>query len=97
VEAVGTIRWSEARCTTGDATLLALFFSEDPAEIALAKQICRTCPLQRPCLEGALRRREPVGVWGGELFDRGRVVQRKRPRGRPRKDEVALAAEADVA
>ena len=29
------------------------------------------------------------GCWGGELFLRGEVVPRKRPRGRPRKDEVA--------
>ncbi|HEX6577357.1 MAG TPA: WhiB family transcriptional regulator, partial [Jiangellaceae bacterium] len=34
-------------------------------------------------------RREPWGVWGGELFISGVVVARKRPRGRPRKTEVA--------
>ncbi len=37
----------------------------------------------------SLERREPWGVWGGELFLRGEIVPRKRPRGRPRKDEVA--------
>jgi WhiB family transcriptional regulator, redox-sensing transcriptional regulator len=31
----------------------------------------------------------PWGVWGGELFVAGRVVRRKRPRGRPRKDAGA--------
>ncbi len=36
------------------------------------------------CLAGALERREPWGVWGGELFVSGVVVARKRPRGRPR-------------
>lgn len=93
MEIFGTIQWSQARCATGDATLLSLFFSEEQTEIAQAKSLCRTCPLREECLEGALRRREPVGVWGGELFDRGRVIERKRPRGRPRKTELVPAAE----
>ena len=92
-----TIRWSQARCATGDATLVSLFFSEDPAEVAQAKALCHTCPLREPCLEGAISRREPVGVWGGELFDRGRVIERKRPRGRPRKSELVPAAAEAVA
>lgn len=79
------IDWTSALCATGDAHLLHLFFSEEQAEIAEAKAICRGCPLRAPCLEGAAERREPWGVWGGELFDRGQVVERKRPRGRPRK------------
>ena len=29
-------------------------------------------------------------MWGGELVERGVVVPRKRPMGRPRKAEVAL-------
>lgn len=82
------IRWSDANCATGDARLLHLFFSEDPYEISEAKEICAGCPLQRPCLESALERSEPWGVWGGQLFDRGRVIDRKRGRGRPRKDEI---------
>jgi WhiB family redox-sensing transcriptional regulator len=38
------------------------------------------------CLEGALERREPWGVWGGELFLNGRILAQKRRRGRPRKN-----------
>ncbi len=30
-----------------------------------AKDICRTCPAKDPCLEYALRIREPHGIWGG--------------------------------
>ncbi len=30
-----------------------------------AKDICRTCPARRPCLEYAVRIREPHGIWGG--------------------------------
>jgi WhiB family redox-sensing transcriptional regulator len=85
--------WGDAHCNTGGAGLAALFFSEELQDIAAAKRICADCPVLVPCLEGALERREPWGVWGGELFVHGAVVARKRPRGRPRKhplpDEVA--------
>ena len=30
-----------------------------------AKAICRECPVQRECLDYALRIREPHGIWGG--------------------------------
>ena len=66
-----------------------LFFAESPQDVECAKDLCRSCPARLACLAGALERREPWGVWGGELFLRGEIVPRKRPRGRPRKDEVA--------
>lgn len=66
-----------------------LFFAESPADVELAKALCRTCPVRSECLAGALERREPWGVWGGELLVSGAVVARKRPRGRPPKRESA--------
>ncbi|WP_344239982.1 WhiB family transcriptional regulator [Actinocorallia libanotica] len=70
-----------------------LFFAESPADVEHAKALCVDCPVRKSCLAGALERQEPWGVWGGELFVRGEIVARKRPRGRPRKnpapDEVA--------
>jgi WhiB family redox-sensing transcriptional regulator len=30
-----------------------------------AKAICQSCPVQGPCLDYALRIREPHGIWGG--------------------------------
>jgi WhiB family transcriptional regulator, redox-sensing transcriptional regulator len=66
-----------------------LFFAESPDGVETAKDLCRGCSARLICLAGALERREPWGVWGGELFLRGEIVPRKRPRGRPRKDEVA--------
>lgn len=66
-----------------------LWFSELPADLEVAKMACRGCPLRQACLEGAVERREPWGVWGGEIFERGSIVSYKRPRGRPRKDVVA--------
>ncbi|MEV0849431.1 WhiB family transcriptional regulator [Streptomyces sp. NPDC049954] len=65
-----------------------VFFAESPADVEYAKSLCRTCPLVEACLAGAKERREPWGVWGGELFVQGVVVARKRPRGRPRKNPV---------
>lgn len=66
-----------------------LFFAESPADVEYAKSLCQQCPLRAWCLAAALERREPWGVWGGELLVQGVVVARKRPRGRPRKTEVA--------
>ena len=66
-----------------------LWFAESPGELELAKSLCRECPVRELCLAGALERKEPWGVWGGELFLGGAVVARKRPRGRPRKDAAA--------
>jgi WhiB family transcriptional regulator, redox-sensing transcriptional regulator len=69
-----------------------LFFAEAPADVEAAKALCQGCRIREACLEGALERREPWGVWGGELLLRGTVVPRKRPRGRPRKDAAECAA-----
>ncbi|MFB9375533.1 WhiB family transcriptional regulator [Kineococcus gynurae] len=66
-----------------------LWFAEAPADVELAKSLCAECPLQAACLNGALQRAEPWGVWGGQLVLAGVVVPRKRPRGRPRKHPVA--------
>ena len=71
---------------TGDPEL---FFAESPDDVEAAKALCRECPARAACLAGALQRREPWGVWGGELFLRGVIVPRKRPRGRPRKTDAA--------
>lgn len=71
-----------------------LWFSDAPAELEVAKTLCGDCPLRVECLASALDRREPWGVWGGEIFERGAVVPRKRPRGRPRKDAAAAEAKA---
>jgi WhiB family transcriptional regulator, redox-sensing transcriptional regulator len=66
-----------------------LFFAESPADVELAKSLCQPCPVRMECLAGALERREPWGVWGGQLLVTGAIVPRKRPRGRPRKCDTA--------
>ncbi|GAA4090236.1 hypothetical protein Acsp04_00440 [Actinomadura sp. NBRC 104425] len=84
----GALAMSEEDLTLPCRTDPELFFAEDPADVELAKSLCLECPLRKACLAGALERKEPWGVWGGELFVRGVVVPRKRPRGRPRKNPL---------
>ena len=95
-----SVRAPQARCADGHGTLTHLFFSDEPIDVARAKAICSKCQLTASCLDGAIERAEPWGVWGGELIENGRVVVNKRPRGRPPKhprptlvvDEVAIRA-----
>ena len=78
--------WQDlARCNGGDGAMTELFFSEQIDDIAAAKAFCLECPVKETCLEGAQMRREPWGVWGGELFVNGKIVAQKRKRGRPPK------------
>ena len=70
-------------CRDGDSRL---WFAEDPEDLELAKAHCRSCPLRAACLAGAIERREPCGVWGGEILDRGQILPVKRRRGRPHAD-----------
>jgi WhiB family transcriptional regulator, redox-sensing transcriptional regulator len=89
--------WAEASCRDESGGLTELFFSDQIPDIVRAKRICSTCSLITPCLQGALERREPWGVWGGELFLNGKVLSQKRRRGRPRKnprpeDDIQLTA-----
>ncbi|GAB3998803.1 hypothetical protein GCM10029992_25630 [Glycomyces albus] len=86
---------SDLPCREYDADL---WFSESPTELEYAKSLCADCPVRIDCLAGALERHEPWGVWGGEIFEKGNVVARKRPRGRPRKDaaELERSAEAEL-
>jgi transcription factor WhiB len=60
-----------------------LWFADTPAGVDQAKRLCGLCPVRVKCLAGALLRREPCGVWGGEIFENGEIIPFKRPRGRP--------------
>ena len=86
---LGTITWlarppgtAPLPCQREDPRL---WFSKRPAGLERAKAFCRTCPLRAPCLAGALEREEPHGVWGGEIFEQGAIIARKRSPGRPPK------------
>lgn len=74
-------RWIlDAACRDLDT---AAFFSVEFDEIAAAKRTCLGCPVRARCLDAAVERGEQYGVWGGHLFDAGRIVLTKRRRGRP--------------
>jgi WhiB family redox-sensing transcriptional regulator len=77
-----------ARCFDPRASYTGLFFSENPLDVARAKAICSNCTVRELCLDRALARREPYGVWGGEFVYEGKVVALKRGRGRPRTNPV---------
>ena len=96
------MQWRDATVGGQDITGLSLglpctedpelFFAESPQDVEQAKEMCRGCRARLACLAGALERGEPWGVWGGELLLRGAIVPGKRPRGRPRKALVTIAA-----
>ena len=90
---------SSALCSQTDPEL---FFPEHMTStntIAIAKSICRECPVQVECLSFALRTKETEGIWGGmtpkerfellrktkgiELTTRG-YIKYTNGRGRPR-------------
>jgi WhiB family transcriptional regulator, redox-sensing transcriptional regulator len=75
-------------CRSGDSWL---WFAQNPDDLEEAKARCRQCPLRVACLAGAAERREPCGVWGGEIFDQGAIVAAKRRRGRPYADRRMAA------
>jgi WhiB family redox-sensing transcriptional regulator len=76
-------------CQVHDAEL---WFAEKPADLERAKALCGDCPVRSACLLGAIRRQEPAGVWGGEIFQAGVVIPFKRGRGRPPKNTNGLGA-----
>jgi WhiB family redox-sensing transcriptional regulator len=76
---------SGARCADRGAPYIRLFFSDDSTDIADAKAMCAQCAVRARCLAGAIDRREPIGVWGGELIVNGVVVGARPRRGRPPK------------
>jgi WhiB family transcriptional regulator, redox-sensing transcriptional regulator len=82
-------QWNAARCRHTISPAIHLFFSDNVADINQARRICVHCPVAAPCLQGALDRHEPCGVWGGYLFANGEIVAHKRPRGRPPKHRPA--------
>lgn len=61
-----------------------LFFPSSPAEHRLAASLCAMCPARPACLTYAVELHTSDGVWGGVLFERGKVIPVKRTAGRPR-------------
>jgi WhiB family redox-sensing transcriptional regulator len=79
---------SELPCQQHDPEL---WFAEASTDLERAKALCSACPVRLTCLAVAVDRQAYAGVWGGQIFERGRIVPDKRPRGRPRKHHVTRA------
>lgn len=64
----------DANCASGEHDP-DMWFPDPTDDYRQAVEVCMAaCPLREACLEAALTRREPDGVWGGVLFRRGRPV-----------------------
>ena len=47
------------------------FFSSEPSEKYVAKNLCFSCPIRKECLKWALEHRQIYGIWGGK--DEGEI------------------------
>lgn len=69
--------WRDLAACKGSAT--GLFFPTDDDDAGLAKIICAGCVVRQCCLDSALLKREPAGVWGGLTpNERKRLRRRQR-------------------
>jgi WhiB family redox-sensing transcriptional regulator len=59
--------------------LTRMFFSFEVDDILAAQEVCAGCAQATRCLSGARRRRESSGVWGGQLFQNGKVIRVRQP------------------
>lgn len=63
---------------------VALFYSNEEADVAAALQVCARCPVREQCLEVAMLQREAFGTWGGTTeAERRRIFRRERRRAKP--------------
>jgi WhiB family redox-sensing transcriptional regulator len=47
------------------------------AQIAAAKEICGSCPVNEECLQYALETNQEAGVWGGYAEDERRRLRKR--------------------
>lgn len=73
-------RWQDhAACRGLDPQIFFPDDDEDETAAASARSICATCRVREACLEYAVGRREPSGVWGGATDrERRRIIRRRR-------------------
>ena len=70
---------AEALCAQVDA---GIFYPDKGDKEAAydAQQVCKQCVVQPECLEYALERNEPFGVWGGMTVMERKLERRNRRR-----------------
>lgn len=86
-------KWEAQAACVGHAALFAEAAEAEPGGsqrgtrkqlasiINACRAICVTCPVKAPCLDAALTRREPCGIWGGytTVERRGLPQPKRRP------------------
>jgi WhiB family redox-sensing transcriptional regulator len=72
----------QARCKDEDPELFFPVGSTGGSNLqaALAKSICKLCPVRSECLEWALATGQDSGVWGGLSEEERRALRRARRR-----------------
>lgn len=66
--------WERGSCRRGNNA--EAFFPEKGKSNHDAKIICGSCPVKIECLNYAIRRREPYGIWGGKSpHERRKLIQ----------------------
>ena len=67
-----------AACRYSDAELFFPTGSTGLAigEIEAAKAVCRSCPVQKPCLAFALETNQEAGIWGGTDEEERRALRK---------------------
>lgn len=54
-----------------------IFYPQRGESTRPAKAICAGCEVRLDCLEDAIARREPYGVWGGKSTEERRILLRR--------------------
>lgn len=73
-------RWQDQAACRGRSMDMFPRFQKDISYITLARQICRSCPVQAPCLDYALQwpSTDMHGVWAGKTPRQLAAEQQKR-------------------
>ena len=68
-----------AACRSMDAAIW--YPHPDAIKKPRAVAICAECPVRQQCLDHALQRREPLGIWGGKTAYQRRAILDRRALG----------------
>lgn len=81
--------WREdALCYEDGSRMTDLFFSDQLDDIAAARAYCMQCPVREACLDFALNTNQSDGVWGGEYFKAGHIVNAIKKTRKPKRPEA---------
>lgn len=68
--------WNDQAACKG-VPLSVFFPDDDQTDYSLARQMCTSCPVRKPCLEEAQRERTNYGMFGGLTPKERRAARRR--------------------